>query len=204
MFISKEIHEGLRRLEKIDLLNYSIEVAVLKFPNEFTPEEQESARWKLEQIGAGSILKKIDIRDTSTARTEGIVRHQNGVTSKMKCVFLISCGKRKQSSAVPAAELYISTRFQRTRASVETTGCPWFVLSAKHGLLAPDEAVSPYDKTLNGKPSEVRRAWAEKVKKQMDSNLPHAEIIVILAGKYYYEYLIPYLKERFANVMIPV
>lgn len=34
-------------------------------------------------------------------------------------------------------------------------------------------------------------------------NLPPAEIIVILAGKCYCGYLIPYLNERFANVMVP-
>ena len=121
----------------------------------------------------------------------------------MKCVFLISCGRRKQSSAVPAKELYVSPRFKRTRASVEATGCPWFIISAKHGLLDPDESVCPYDETLKGKPLEECKAWAEKVEKQMDANLPYSEIIVILAEKDYYEHLIPYLKERFAHVMIP-
>ena len=121
----------------------------------------------------------------------------------MKCVFLISCGRRKQSSAVPAKELYVSPRFKRTRASVEATGCPWFIISAKHGLLDPDEVICPYDETLKGKPLDECKAWAEKVKKQMDANLPYGEIIVILAEKDYYEHLIPYLKERFAHIMIP-
>ena len=204
LVISKEISKGLKRLEEIDLLDWSIEAAVLKFPGEFTPEEQDAARWKLEQMGAGSVLGKIDTRDASTARTGEVAPPHGRITSEMNCVFLVSCGKNKKPSAAPARELYISGRFQRTRASVEATGCPWFVLSAKHGLLAPDKVIDPYDKTLNGKPLEARKAWAEKVKGQMDDNLPHAEIIVILAGKYYYEYLIPYLNERFANVMIPV
>ena len=203
LVISREINRALKRLQEIGLLDYSIEAAVLKFPSEFTHEEQEAARWKLEQMGASSVLRKVDIRNTSNTRTRKAVLPHSRVTSETTCVFLVSCGKNKKPSAALAKELYTSSRFQRTRASVEATGCPWFVLSAEHHLLDPEKIIEPYDKTLNGKPLEVRRAWAEKVIEQMEDNLPPAEIIVILAGKYYYEYLIPYLNERFANVMVP-
>lgn len=128
---------------------------------------------------------------------------KNGIKSKTGCVFLVSCGKTKQSSVVEAKKLYISDRFKKSRASVEATGCPWFVISAKHGLLNPDRIIAPYNKTLKGATLECRKKWAKKVKKQMDTNLPDGRIIVILAEKDYYEYLIPYLKERFAHVMIP-
>lgn len=37
---------------------------------------------------------------------------------------------------MPAAELYISDWFRKASKLVKTTGCPWFILSAKHGLLA--------------------------------------------------------------------
>ena len=48
---SKEIQSGIRRLQEIGLLHLSVETAVLKFPKKFTSEEQESARWRLEQLG---------------------------------------------------------------------------------------------------------------------------------------------------------
>lgn len=124
----------------------------------------------------------------------------------MKCVFLISCVKTKKLSAAPAEEIYISYRFRRMRELVKATGCRWFILSAKHNLLAPDKTIEYYNQTLNGKSSRVRKAWAEKVKEQMDNELPCAETIVILAGKIYYEHLMPYLEERFghANIKIPM
>lgn len=48
---SGDIQSGFRRLLEIDLLDWSIEAAVLKFPDEFTEEEREAARWRLEQVG---------------------------------------------------------------------------------------------------------------------------------------------------------
>ena len=124
----------------------------------------------------------------------------------MKYVFLISCVKRKQCCPAPAKELYLSDMFKKSRKLVEATKCPWFILSAKHGLLHPDKVICRYDKTLKDMSGPERREWAEKVKAQMDDNLPHAESVVILAGKNYYEYLIPYLEKRFgsANVKIPM
>src|SRR5919112_682042 len=46
---------------------------------------------------------------------------------------------------VPVATLFRSPGFASARAHAEHSGYPWFVLSAKHGLLDPGEVVSPYD-----------------------------------------------------------
>ena len=122
----------------------------------------------------------------------------------MDCVFLVSCGKNKKESPARAEDLYVSSRFRIVRKLIESVGSPWFILSAKHGLLPSDKIIESYDQTLKGKPVSEHKAWAEKVAKQMDSLLPPTEAIVILAGKDYYECLMPYLKGRFANVTIPM
>ncbi|MCY4034921.1 MAG: hypothetical protein OXF29_04625 [Hyphomicrobiales bacterium] len=49
LVVSGEIQFGFRRLEECGLLKWSLEAAVLKFPEEFTLREQEAARWRLEQ-----------------------------------------------------------------------------------------------------------------------------------------------------------
>lgn len=132
---------------------------------------------------------------------------------KMKYVFLVSCVKKKQCCPAPAKKIYLSDLFKKSRRLVEATKCPWFILSAKHGLLHPDKVICPYNETLNQMPQESRKewkerlkAWAKKVKLQMVENLPDAEAVVILAGKNYYECLTAYLEERFgsANVKIPM
>ena len=120
----------------------------------------------------------------------------------MKYVFLVSCVKKKRCSAVMAKKLYLSPLFQKSRKLVEATKCPWFILSAKHGLLHPDKVICPYNETLKNKCAPERREWAEKVKEQMIKNFPDAEAVVILAGKNYYECLLPYLKERFGTTNV--
>ncbi len=65
-------------------------------------------------------------------------------------VGLVSCVKTKRSIATAAKDLYISPLFRGQRQAVEA-GCDrWFILSAKHGLLAPNTVIAPYDDTPSG------------------------------------------------------
>ena len=52
LVVSGEVQSGFRRLKELNMLELSIEAAILKFPDEFTSEEQDAARWRLEQAGA--------------------------------------------------------------------------------------------------------------------------------------------------------
>jgi len=73
---------------------------------------------------------------------------------------------------------------------------PWFILSAKYGLVAPDQMLAPYQQTLNTMPVSARREWATRVRTQMAQELPVASRIVVLAGLRYRENLIDYLRQR--------
>jgi len=81
---------------------------------------------------------------------------------------------------------------------------PWFILSAEHGLLNPDTVTRPYEKTLNTMGVAERRAWAQRVIRQMGTDLPPANRIVVLAGQRYREFLMGYLSNRFADVEVPL
>ena len=54
-------------------------------------------------------------------------------------VGLVGCVKKKGSSPAPAGDLYISPLFIGRRRFVEASCDRWFILSALHGLLDPDQ-----------------------------------------------------------------
>jgi hypothetical protein len=90
------------------------------------------------------------------------------------------------------------------RRYVERSGSPWFILSAKHGLLHPATQIAPYDETLKGKNSAALRRWAELVGPQILASVPHDDEIVVLAGEDYRKYLEPILRQHFAAVQVPM
>jgi uncharacterized HhH-GPD family protein len=59
--------------------------------------------------------------------------------------------------------MYTSTLFRGRMEAVESSCDIWFVLSAKHGLLDPNDVIEPYDVALKNLPSDARRAWSRKV-----------------------------------------
>ncbi|MCY3693523.1 MAG: hypothetical protein OXI54_00190 [Chloroflexota bacterium] len=119
-------------------------------------------------------------------------------------IYLVSCVSQKTPYRAPAQDLYTSSWFQKARAYVLKSGSPWFILSAEHGLVHPDDVLDPYEKTLNNMRAAERRAWAEKVQHQMETTLPDADEIVLFAGQRYREYIEPWLRGRFVSVQVPM
>ncbi|MGD7196269.1 DUF6884 domain-containing protein, partial [Ralstonia pseudosolanacearum] len=70
---------------------------------------------------------------------------------------LLDC--KKCEYAAQAKDFYISEWFVRARAYVERSGCPWFILSAKFGLIRSELVIEPYEFTLNNMVIAERRAW---------------------------------------------
>ena len=125
----------------------------------------------------------------------------------MTDIYLISCVAKKRDRAVPAKYLYVSEWFCKAREYVESRSATWYSLSAKLGLVAPDQVIEPYDQPLNRMPIAERRAWAQRVRDQMDEQLPsgpsEAVRCIVLAGSRYREFLMEYLNGRFV-VEIPM
>ncbi len=80
---------------------------------------------------------------------------------------LVGCVKSKLSHAAPAKDLYISPLFRSERAYAEAAGERWFILSAEHGLVAPDEILHPYELRLSTTPARYRQEWGVKVVQQL-------------------------------------
>ena len=124
--------------------------------------------------------------------------------SRAKRVYLVSCVKSKGENTTSAKDLYTSAWFRKARAYIERTGMPWFILSAEHALLHPDDEIGPYEKTLNEMEIRERKQWAERVIGQMEQRLPKVERVVVFAGKKYREHLMDYLQSRALAVEVPL
>lgn len=90
---------------------------------------------------------------------------------KVADVVLVGCVKSKRPSGAPAKDLYTSDYFAKMRAYAESTGTPWFILSAEHGLVAPDDWLEPYDCYLAKMSPDYRRDWGRKVARQLEEAL---------------------------------
>jgi cytoplasmic iron level regulating protein YaaA (DUF328/UPF0246 family) len=99
-------------------------------------------------------------------------------------IILVACCGPKLSQPSPAADLYVSSLFRKSRKYAERLG-RWFILSALHGLLDPATVIGPYDMTLTKMSAQERRAWGEEVRDQIEN----AELIefslIALAGAEY-------------------
>jgi hypothetical protein len=112
-------------------------------------------------------------------------------------IYLVSCVGKKRPATTQAKDLYASEWFFRARAFVERTSSPWFILSAKFGLVAPDQEIPPYEMTLNDMPRAERLAWADRVRRQIDDTIAPGGRCVVLAGQRYREFLMDYLTQRY-------
>jgi hypothetical protein len=72
----------------------------------------------------------------------------------------VSCGKKKAARACAARDLYRGELFRRASAYAERTYDHWFILSAQHYLVHPDEVLDPYEKPIASMSVADRRHWA--------------------------------------------
>jgi uncharacterized HhH-GPD family protein len=119
---------------------------------------------------------------------------------------LVGCVKSKLGSNTAAQDLYVSPLFRGRRAYVEQSCDRWFIISAKYGLVAPDQMIAPYDMTLKTVSRAERRSWSREVIKALQTSLGSLEnhAFEIHAGAEYRNYgLIDGLKRMGATVEIP-
>ncbi len=119
-------------------------------------------------------------------------------------LYLISCVNRKLAVPGPAGDMYVSPLFLKARAYVENRDKPWLILSAKYGLVHPEQVIEPYDLTLNKLGIADRRRWAEQVMGQLQPHLASESEVVFLAGQRYREFLEPQLARQGNTVQVPM
>jgi hypothetical protein len=118
---------------------------------------------------------------------------------------LVGCSSSKAPTARPASELFTGAAFSKARALAERAGVPWFVLSAKFGLLAPHDVVAPYDVYLGHQSSRYRTAWGAWVVAQLgETHDLHGTAVEVHAGRAYTEPLLAPLAAAGATLVEPL
>lgn len=101
----------------------------------------------------------------------------------VKKLFLIACSEAKLSYPAPAVELYQGQAFKLAVKASHKADADILILSAKHGVVQPDQILEPYDCSLLRRSSSWRADWAKRTSDQLSKykNRP----TTILAGKFY-------------------
>ena len=121
-------------------------------------------------------------------------------------IVLVTCVKSKLDRPAAAKDLYTSPLFRKERAYAEQAGVPWFILSAEHGLVAPDDWLAPYERYLPDTPPAFRSAWAAWVAARLELLVgPVAgKVIEIHASAKYLDVVRPHLESLGAKVIAPL
>src|SRR5262245_12149686 len=122
----------------------------------------------------------------------------------MAKICLVACAKTKRAMASRADELYVSRLFSYGREYARLTADRWYVLSAKHGLLTPDQVIDPYEDTLKSKGVAQQRQWAEQVFASLRTVVSSGDEVTLLAGSEYRRFLVSDLARLGCKVHLPL
>lgn len=77
-------------------------------------------------------------------------------------MLLLGCVTSKRDEAAPARDLSTSALWHRRRVA-ESSGKPWLVLSAEHGVVDPEQILAPHDRHLAAQTVAYQEAWGRDV-----------------------------------------
>jgi hypothetical protein len=147
--------------------------------------------------------KKRAVAEHST-RMNARLEPQASVSYLPGTIALISCVATKLPGKHAARDLYISAWFKKVRKHVEQAGLAWYILSAKYGLVAPDQVIETYEMTLNNMSVQHRLKWAHDVMNKVTDQFPDSHRFALFAGARYREFLEPLLVDQGARIQVPM
>ena len=142
--------------------------------------------------------------DRALAQLALEIRSKIAAFRPTNCHALIACSKTKGSHRDLARNIYISPLYRKSVLATKAWGVPFSILSAKHGLLGPDELIEPYKLTLKGKSISFKSQWAARVTTQIHEQLDSQKHLIVLAGDDYLQPLLATPTDRPPNYFIPM
>jgi hypothetical protein len=119
-------------------------------------------------------------------------------------VALVGCSAQKLGHTARARYLYQGNLFKLSVKWIEERShvySQWGILSAKHGLVLPDQEIVPYDWTLRSMDRQAEKAWGKMVCQQLTNEWGAGTIYTVLAGASYRAglYDMPYVEDVFGH-----
>jgi hypothetical protein len=119
--------------------------------------------------------------------------------------FIIACCSKKLDQKAKAKDLYISNLFKASRRLAESyPSSEWWVVSAKYGLVHPDQAIEPYDLSLGSMVKKDRERWGVYTRREMVRRIKNPSQIVLLCGEDYTRQIIDGAKVLTKKVYVPL
>lgn len=87
-------------------------------------------------------------------------------------LLIVESVTKKGPAPGPAKDVYESRLWTARRRYAESSGLPWLILSARHGLLDPGEVIEPYELRLNDLSPADFAAVAERAVEQLAARQP--------------------------------
>jgi hypothetical protein len=109
-------------------------------------------------------------------------------------ITLIQCTDTKRDESAVAKDLYDESRyFRKMRAWARAKRQPWFILSAKHGLVSPHQQLDSYDE----------RGLSEQQAREIADALHRMAVgtVDVTAGRDYTDPLVPELERQGIDVI---
>lgn len=119
---------------------------------------------------------------------------------------LVGCVKEKADVPRPAGDLYRSALFTGRRSYVQRSCDEWWILSAEHGLVHPDDVLAPYDATLKNAGRHDRRRWSGGVLAALTQRIRprNRDVFELHAGAEYRDFgLVDGLRALGCSIEIP-
>lgn len=129
------------------------------------------------------------------------------LSTEPKPFVLVGCSLHKLDKPAPAKDLYQGDLFLKAREYAESIGADWRILSARFGLVHPEDVIPPYDVCLDKMRAEQVRDWGHRTGIRLHLMLlGDKRQIIVLAGKSYRDPLFSSLQGRLyaAQVMAPL
>ncbi len=116
----------------------------------------------------------------------------------LKTLVILACSQKKGPKPVAARDLYLGSLFKLGRKFAEVHHYDYVIISAKYGLLRPEQVIAPYDQRI-ANVGDVRRI-RELVLPPLREMLSHYEKIIVIAGNLYRKVLEPLISAKFEEI----